>query len=74
MPSSETDSQPTTSFDNKDTAPTELITFLERAREQGYVTYEEITDFIDVGDDDSDIGLIFEEFVADIKVNLVNFL
>ncbi len=67
MPSSETDSQPTTSFDNKDTAPTELITFLERAREQGYVTYEEITDFIDVGDDDSDIGLIFEEFVADIK-------
>ena len=67
MPSSETDSQLNTSFDNKDSAPTELITFLERAREQGYVTYEEITDFIDVGDDDSDIGLIFEEFVADIK-------
>ena len=67
MPSSETESQLTTSFDNKDAAPTELITFLERAREQGFVTYEEITDFIDVGDDDSDIGLIFEEFVADIK-------
>ncbi len=67
MPSSETDSQLTSSFDSKDNPPTELITFLERAREQGYVTYEEITDFIDVGEDDSDIGLIFEEFVADIK-------
>lgn len=67
MPSSETDSQLTNSFDSKDNPPTELITFLERAREQGYVTYEEITDFIDVGEDDSDIGLIFEEFVADIK-------
>ena len=41
--------------------------FLSKAREQGYVTYEEISDFIDVGDDDSDIGVIFEEFVADIK-------
>ena len=67
MPSSETDSQLTTTFDSKDAPPTELLTFLERAREQGFVTYEEITDFIDVGDDDSDIGLIFEEFVADLK-------
>ena len=41
--------------------------FLSKARDQGYVTYEEISDFIDVGDDDSDIGVIFEEFVADIK-------
>ncbi len=41
--------------------------FLAKARDQGYVTYEEITDFLDVGDDDSDISLVFEEFVADIK-------
>ena len=43
------------------------LEFLTKAREQGYVTYEEISDFIDVGDDDSDVGVIFEEFVADIK-------
>lgn len=41
--------------------------FIARAREQGYVTYEEVTDFIDVGDDDSDMSVVFEEFVADIK-------
>ena len=41
--------------------------FLSKAREQGYVTYEEISDFIDVGDDDSDVSVVFEEFVADIK-------
>ena len=41
--------------------------FLSKAREQGYVTYEEITDHIDVVDDDSDVGVVFEEFVADIK-------
>ncbi|MCE2406854.1 MAG: RNA polymerase sigma factor RpoD [Pseudomonadales bacterium] len=46
---------------------TDSIEFLAKAREQGYVTYEEITDFIDVGDDDSDISVVFEEFVADIK-------
>ena len=46
---------------------TDSIEFFAKAREQGYVTYEEITDFIDVGDDDSDISVVFEEFVADIK-------
>ncbi|MYD42991.1 MAG: RNA polymerase sigma factor RpoD [Gammaproteobacteria bacterium] len=46
---------------------TNSIDFLAKAREQGYVTYEEITDFIDVGEDDSDISVVFEEFVADIK-------
>ena len=70
MASSVQESQPAAALESKDNPPTELIAFLEKAREQGYVTYEEITDFIDVGDDDdddSDIGLIFEEFVADIK-------
>ena len=59
----------TTSFDTKDSPPTESIAFLERAHEQGYVTYEEIIDFIRVGDDDndSDVGMLFDEFVADLK-------
>lgn len=43
------------------------LEFFAKAREQGYVTYEEISDFIDVGDDDSDISVVYEEFIADIK-------
>ena len=45
----------------------DTIEFFSKAREQGYVTFEEITDFLDVGEDDGDIGVVFEEFVADIK-------
>lgn len=54
-------------LENVELLPPELATFIEKAREQGYVTHEEITDSIDVGDDSSDIGVIFEEFVADIR-------
>ncbi|MYD42995.1 MAG: RNA polymerase sigma factor RpoD [Gammaproteobacteria bacterium] len=67
MATSETELPTTTAFNGKDDATNQLRAFFEKAREQGYATFEEITDFIDVGDDDSDIGLIFEEFVADIK-------
>ena len=67
MPRSEPDSQPSTPLTGKEKDANERDAFLQTARDQGYVTHEQITDFIEVGDDDSDVGLIFEEFVADIR-------
>ena len=61
------DSQSTVQTRERTDSVSDSIEFFARAREQGYVTYEEISDFIDVGDDDSDVGVVFEEFVADIK-------
>ena len=59
--------QTTTKSDQNDSLNDSIELFLAKAREQGYVTYEEITDFLDIGDDDSDLTVVFEEFVADIK-------
>ena len=56
--------------DNRDSIPQDLLVFLEKANDQGYVTYDEITDFItsnETGDDESDRSTIFDEFVADIR-------
>lgn len=52
--------------DQRDSIPPELENFVAKAEEQGYVTFDEITDFLNVGEDEADVGLIFEEFVADI--------
>ena len=65
--SSQVSQQTTISTRERTDSISDSLAFFARAREQGYVTYEEITDFIDVGDDDNDISVVFEEFVADIK-------
>ena len=54
------------STDVKDNLPPELERFLAKAGEQGYVTIEEIGEFLAIDDDETDIGLVFEEFIADI--------
>ena len=47
--------------------PTELLDFIERARDQGYATHEEIADFLSADKEDENLGAIFEEFVADMR-------
>ena len=47
--------------------PTELLDFIEKARDQGFVTHQEIVDFLRAGEDDENLGTIFEEFVADMQ-------
>ena len=56
-------------LDHSNGIPEHLLEFLDKAREQGFVTYEEVTDFIgsDDEDDESDRSTIFDEFVADIR-------
>ena len=68
MPSVSNDSQISSNqFESGENLNPEVAEFLAKARERGFITYEDITDFLDVGDDESDNGLVFEEFLADIK-------